>query len=220
MEKIIQNQPNGIISIICTIKPIDPNYDNYALIPQEVVVGKIDDSNTFTAESTGAKYLDVARFEETYMNEQESRYYAFPMEIDELKRKYPDKTTSTELMVAYYREIRKDIHLLYRTETSDDVMIETVIKRDKEDLRKLNEKIEKEYHEKQINFDLKASDKEDIADLSSIKRAALAKYLKERILMNDSLMDDISTVIVANFRTTNPRLMKNLLCVGPTGSGK
>ena len=220
MEKIIQNQPNDLIGIICTIKPIDSNYDNYALIPQEVAIGKVDDSNTFTAEDTGAKYLEVSRFEETYMNEHESKYFAFPMELSELKRRYPDKTTSTELMVAYYREIRKNIHLIYRTETSEEVTIETVVKRDKEDLRKLNEKIEKEYHEKQINFDLKESEKQDIADLSSIKRRALATYLKERILMNDSLMDDIATVIVANFRTTNPRLMKNLLCVGPTGSGK
>ena len=45
MDKIIQNMPNNMVAIICTVKAIDKNNDNYAIIPQEVSFGKIDESN-------------------------------------------------------------------------------------------------------------------------------------------------------------------------------
>ena len=219
MDKIIQSLPNNTAVIICSLKPIDKNSTNYALVPQETAYGKIDEQGFFTIEGTTKQYMDVRRFEETYIDE-ESRYYSFPIEIDELKKKYPEASTQCEMLIAYYTEVKNNIHLLYRTESSDEVIVDTVIKRDKEDLRKLNEKIEKEYHSKvnavHVNDD---KDKNDL-NLENIKRQELSKFLKERIFMNDSLMDDIATVIVANFRAKNPRLMKNILCVGPTGSGK
>lgn len=220
MDKIIQNMPNNIVAIICTVKAIDKNNDNYAIIPQEVSFGKIDESNCFIPEGSEDRLIEVSRFEEMPEDE-ENKFYLYPIEIEELKRKYSDKSTSIELAIAYYTEIRNNINLLYRTKNSEEPTIESVVKRSTEDLKKLNEKMEQEYHERKMN--IKSSEKKDSytdSDLSHIKRRELSTYLKERILKNDSLMDDISTVIVANFRAKNPKLMKNILCVGPTGSGK
>ena len=219
-DKIIQSMPNNMVAIICTVKEVDKNNDTYAIIPQEVAFGKIDSSNCFIPEGREERLIDVSRFEETYENE-ESKYFLYPIEIEELKRKYSDKKTETELIVAYYVDIRNKINLIYRTKESEEPTIESIDKRSNEDLKKLNERLEQEYHDKKFNISNPSNiDTSLNVELASIKRKELATYLKERIIKNDSLIDDIATTIVSNFRSTNPRLMEHILCVGPTGSGK
>ena len=220
MDKIIQSMPNNMVAIICTVKAIDKNNDNYAIIPQGVSFGKLDEVNCFIPEGSEERLIDVSRFEELYEDET-ARFYLYPVDIEELKRKYSDKTTTNELAIAYYTDIRNKINLLYKTKTSEEPTIESIVKRSNEDLKKVNERIEQEYHDKKFNIGKPASETAHADNgLASIKRRDLAKYLKERILMNDSLMDDIATTIVANFRATNPSLVKNIMCVGPTGCGK
>ena len=217
MDKIIENLANDTVAIICNVKVIDRINENYAIVPIEAAIGRLEDG-FFVCEDGDTPFLDVTRFEETYVDEN-SKYFIFPKDLAELKKKYPKSDTDTGLAISYYKDIQKDILLLYRTKDSEEPMIESISKRDKEDLRKLNESVEQEYHDR-----LKAvhinDEEENKDDLEHIKRKELATYLKERILMNDSLMDDIATVIVANFRTHNPSLMKNILCAGPTGCGK
>ena len=216
MDKIIENLANDTVTIICNIVPIDKYRDTYAIVPIEVAVGRVHEG-FFIREDTSARYMDIYRFEETSMYET-SKFYLFPKDINELKKKYPNSETDSSLAIAYFQDIKKDILLLYRND-HEEIMIENIPKRSKEELRKLNEKVEEEYHNRLKGVQIKDEKVAD-GDLESIKRQELASYLKKRIFMNDSLMDDISTVIVANFRAKNPRLMKNILCVGPTGCGK
>jgi len=221
MDKIIQNQPNNMITILCGVKIIDSDRNNYAIIPQSVCFGHLDDENNFIPETEDTKYIDVSRFEESYKSE-DDLYYLYPIEISELQKRYNNIDTSTQLAIVYFRDIRDKILLLYKTKTGDSPVIESVIKRDPCELKELNEDIQKRYLDvfakKKAVADSKRSELDN--DLASIKRVELANYLKERIINNDSLMDDIATVIVANFRTNNPKLVKNIMCVGPTGCGK
>ena len=217
MDKIIENLANDTVAIICNIKVIDRVNENYVINPIEVAVGRLED-DYFVCEDNDLRYIEVKRFEETYVDEN-SKYFIFPKDINDLKKKYPRVVTSSGLAVSYFSDVQQDIILLYRVKGSEELILETVSKRSKEDLRKLNERVEKSYHGKLAAVKIDEEVETD-NDLEKIKRKELAKYLKERILMNDSLMDDIATVIVANFRAKDPSLMKNILCAGPTGSGK
>ena len=219
MDKIIQSMPNDTIAIICNLKEIDKAHDNYAIVPIGVSFGKFDESEYFICEGTDEKIIKVERYEET-IDDPEAKYYFYPISIDELKKKFSDKVNSSELAIAYYKEVRDKINLIYKTNDSEEPIVDSFNKRSNEDLKQLNERIEKEYHEKKVNINTISSDDSIDLELASIKRKSLADYLKERIFDNDSIIDDISTVIISNFRTNNPALISNVLCVGPTGSGK
>lgn len=208
MEKIIQDLPNNTVTIICGIKMIDKNHNDYAIIPNEVAIGKLDEFGSFVVEDTGEKIDPVSRFDENKHNEND-KFYLYPITLDELKNKYNDKGSDTELAIAYYRELRENIILLYKNKNEEPVIDSVVKKNDPSQIAVLPMMHHVTQNKPFVN-----------AELSHIKRKELADYLKERIFENDSIMDDIATVIVANFRATNPKLMKNVLCVGPTGSGK
>ena len=208
MDRIIQDLPNTTVAIICNIASIDEHRKEYALNLQEVAFGKVDDYGIFNVEDNGEKITSIDDFDETKYDK-DNRYYIYPIQLEELKEKYKDKTTSTELAIAYYKEVREDIILLYKDKSNENIIL-PVSKKDTKKKRVISsEKIITKKEQASIN-----------SDLANIKRRELADYLKERIFDNDSIMEDIATMIIANFRTTNPNLMKNLLAVGPTGSGK
>ena len=207
MDKIIQNLPNDDIAIICNIKDIDKDHHNYAIVIQEVAFGKVDEYGYFSVEDTGDRIKPAIKFDINKHDEKDV-YYIYPVHISDLKNKYKDKQSDIELAIAYFKSFKDDIILLYKEKEEEDLVIEQVSK--KAEVKHEN------------TSPILKSNKKDTSDnpLASIKRKELATYLKQRILKNDSLMDDIATVIVANFRTNNPSLIKNIMCVGPTGSGK
>ena len=154
MDKIIENLANDTVAIICNVKVIDRINENYAIVPIEAAIGRLEDGY-FICEDGEAPFLDVTRFEETYIDEN-SRYFIFPKDLSELKKQYPKNDTDTGLAISYYKDIQKDILLLYRTKESDEPTIESISKRDKEDLRKLNESVEQEYHESAFLYNLRS----------------------------------------------------------------
>ena len=218
MEKVIQNEPNDMIAVICNVKVINADRNEWTIEPIEVAFGRLDYEENFIPEGSEEKITDVLNFENNYKDEN-TKFYLYPISLQELKTKYSKDLKATFLAKNYFEEIKKKFYLLYKEGKSSPV-IKSVTKRNPDDIRRINEDIERKQYDiiNKAKVDKEVSDTEN--ELSSIKRRDLAKYLKERIIGNDSLLDDLSTVIVSNFRTDNPRLIKNILCVGSTGSGK
>lgn len=218
MEKIVASYPNNCIVVIC--EKNDNRNNTYTLLPVEVSLGKIDEKGIFISEDKNYKVPSCTN-SQAIQDSEEKYVYALCISLDEIKEKYAGISEIGSLLALYYRDSVKDLLLvvtddvqtkLYRT-SYDVISPEIVGGKDK----LINESPKKIEPEKQsVNI---IPNQTSLAN-SKINLPALEKYVKERVLENDDVVEDICTTISLNFSATNPREMQSLLSVGGTGTGK
>ena len=223
MEKIIQNQPNDTVVILCRVKEVDKNLNHYVACPETVMIGRLADEDTFIPETTTEEVTGpITSINRVEVNNIDSNrlYFLNPKDFKELKKKFRSLSSDNLLAIEYFKEIREKFYPMF-SDGSNYLVVDQFAKRDLNAARAVDDKYERKFYTETITEkNSKAQSKKDNNELASIKRADLSKYLRERILDNDSILDDIATAIVSNFRQNNPKLIRNLLVVGPTGSGK
>lgn len=208
MEKIIQDMPNDTVAITCNIKLIDKNQNSYGIIPYGFAVGKVDEYGSFVCEDTGEKILPLSKHDE-YKHNEEDVFFLYPVTFDELREKYGEDLNSTGLAIAYYRELRENIVLMYKDGENEKLIVEPIPKKESSGIIK---------SAPEIMIPKKNEKPKSMG--GRVIRSELYGYLKDRVKNNDDILEDISTSICHNLRETDPRMMHNILCVGGTGCGK
>lgn len=224
MAKKVYSDPNDKIAIICT------RYDNqnntYTIIPLEIALGKLDENGYFKSEN-GEYHIPCIEHYDSLVDPKVTKFYAFLESYEELTHKY--KISEVEnVMAKYYIDIASKLLIalgdnglvrIYDTEyenISDE--IKGAISKRYEEVVEPEEEEDSESYE---DLDIEASSHITTKDnLELIDNEALERYLKDRILENDEIIEDIVTTIAMNYSATNPRDVKAMLSIGPTGSGK
>lgn len=198
-----QNE-NNMVAVI--YKKVRVKKDNYILIPSEVARGYIDNNNLFISEN-GEHTLCPATSLDILRDESNKLVYAYPIFIDELEEIHRE-TDDTKLMAAYFINLSQNL-VLARVEGFEVTLNSEALK----DVGKI--KTPEESAAPSI-----VTKKDDFSRLTHIDNFALEQYVKERVFDADDNIEDICTTIAMNYSATNPKEMKTMLSIGPTGSGK
>ncbi len=223
MDEIVKSAPNNYVCVKCKLKKLLDNKEEYFIIPRELSIGKLRNDGVFVVEDTLEELESV---DKKILGSNNTVFYFEPVSISELTNMYPKCKGDMSKACKYFLDIAHKINVLYRNPDTLEIKCYSFPLDDKLLAKDLDAEEDDEYEDNEDNEENKdiyinnGDNDTRINRLQSIKRKDLAKYLKERIIGNDSTMDDISTAVVSNFRAKNPKLIKNFLCVGPTGSGK
>ncbi len=224
MPKKVYSEPNDKIAIIC--KRYDNQNNTYAITPLEVAVGKLDENGYFNSEN-GEYHLPCIEHYDSIIDPNVDKFYAFLESYEDLSSKYniPDVE---QVMAKYYIDIASKLLIalvdngIVRVYDSSYERVSTEIKGAIS--KRYEEVLEDDIPEAYENAaDKDLSEEAHITtkgNLDLIDNEALERYLKERIIENDEIIEDIVTTIAMNYSSTNPRDVKAMLSIGPTGSGK
>ena len=203
MEKI--NKPDTV-AIIC--KKVRIKYGEYLLIPEEISLGTTNSNQLFTTENGEcilASAEDLSALESDFFD----KVYIYPISLEELKDRYQGILDDTILMFHYYLDsVREEINLKV-TEKG------TVV-----DLNNQPLLLPKASQEKKTMVTQLMIPTSGLEYLSNIDNFALENYVKERVFDADDIIEDICTTIAMNYSAKNPKDMRTMLSIGPTGSGK
>lgn len=225
MSKNVLSEPNDKIAIICT------RYDNknntFTITPLEIALGKLDENGYFNSEN-GEYHLPCIEHYDSLVDPNIEKFYAFLGTYEDLSSSY--KLDDVEhVMAKYYIDIASKLLIalvdngivrIYDTEYANvSEEIKGAISKRYEEAPDVDGEIEDDM----VPNDTDLSEQAHITtkgDLELIDNEALERYLKERILGNDEIIEDIVTTIAMNYSATNPKDVKAMLSIGPTGSGK
>ena len=223
------NSPNNKVVIIGQVTKYDA--DVYTIKPVEVTLGKINpDTNDFVCmfnNRTFPELKEVIRDEE---EAEEKLYYLAPVDLDELIEKFhidekEDGAVNTA-MVYYMKNIRE--HVIEAKKNNGELDVRFI---EKKKLKKLPAEPNLNAIEKPTII---VPDTEIVLPAEEIETPSqyvnplgvkidleyFIKYMEERILNNDDKLEDICTTISYNLTASDPRNVENIMCIGPTGSGK
>ncbi|MCR5483516.1 MAG: AAA family ATPase [Bacilli bacterium] len=225
--------PNDYFVILCsTTKDAD---GNLILNPQEVAFGKFKDlDNSFYC------ILNSKSYESLYDNmnnlEEGKLYYCFERSLDELRELYGENLDNNDLASHYMVDVLDTYNIAIKDGSSytiHSIPLSAIEKRSDDPIEELtrpeekNETIVEEKPKKNDNSvktvysNLRAVDYTDPDSvLRNINNIEFENYLKERVIGNDRVIEDTVTTILMNLSTNNPKLVNNILTVGPTGTGK
>ncbi len=221
MAKKVSSEPNNKIAIICT------RYDNqnntYTITPLEIALGKIDENGYFNSENGEYHVPSIENFD-CLTDPNVEKFYAFMDSYEQLAMEYQmDEVES--LMAKYYIDIASQLLIalvdngLVRVYTTDYANISSEIQ------GSISKRFEEVEDDLGLGEEVVASPAEAPKSHLSltpelIDNEDLERYLKERIIENDEIIEDIVTTIAMNYSATNYRDVKAILSIGPTGSGK
>ena len=221
--------PNDTVAIICTVtKSIG---DSYYISTDDVAIGSVDD-DVFTCVDDNSVYDSL---EANINNLKEGKkYYCFNKSLDDLRSLYGQDNYEVYNTTSYFMyRYMTDIHDLYNIIKKDkngcyhihSIPVESVDKNTGDPIQTLNDynnppvpvdefkKFNATYYMQELNpnFD-PLKDRVNLLDFYN--------YLKARILGNDEILKQISKQICFNLNADSPTDVKNILSIGPTGSGK
>lgn len=222
MPKKVYSDPNNQIAIICTRS--DNKNNTYTIVPLEIALGKLDENGYFNSEN-GEYHLPCIENYDSLLNPNIDTFYGFLESYETLSHEYKIEDVES-IMAKYY--IDKASKLLVALADNGIVRVydteyENVSDEIKGSLSKRYEEPLEECYEPDDELDLDLERDAHVTprgDLDLIDNEDLERYLKERILENDDIIEDIVTTIAMNYSATNPRDVKAMLSIGPTGSGK
>lgn len=221
--------PNDTVAIICTVtKSIG---DSYYISTDDVAIGSVDD-DVFTCVDDNSVYDSL----EANINslKEGKKYYCFNKSLDDLRSLYGQDNYEVYNTTSYFMyRYMTDIHDLYNIIKKDkngcyhihSIPVESVDKNTGDPIQTLNDynnppvpvdefkKFNATYYMQELNpnFD-PLKDRVNLLDFYN--------YLKARILGNDEILKQISKQICFNLNADSPTDVKNILSIGPTGSGK
>ncbi len=221
--------PNDVVTIICTVNKSVGS--SYLISTDDVAIGSIDD-DVFTCVDDNSIYDSLES--NIYNLEEGKKYYCFNKSLDDLRSLYGQDNYEVYNTTSYFMyRYMSDIHNLYKVIKKDkygyyhihSIPIESVDKNTGDPIQILNDynnppvpvdefkKFKATYYmqERDPNFD-PLKDRVNLLDFYN--------YLKARILGNDEILKLISKQICFNLNADSPNDVKNILAIGPTGSGK
>lgn len=213
MELEVKSTPNDTIVIACKYADIENNM--YTLIPTSILIGSLDNKGKFKSEDGKTELLpgsDISNI----TNKDNNILYIYPKSVEELTKEYQEKDVN-KIMLKFYMDVASKLNLALVD--GDNVHI---YKKDYHTISKdINGGISKHFSEegKQVNINQNNHLPTEV-DLEHINRDDLAKYLKSHIFENDSILDDIATVIAMNYSAKDRKEITSMLSIGTTGSGK
>ncbi|MBQ7240312.1 MAG: AAA family ATPase [Bacilli bacterium] len=230
----VSSMPNDRVAILVTVSNgID---DTLIINPEEIAFGKLDETGTkFYCIDNSKSYEPLDK--NLYNLEPGKLYYCFDKSIVELKDIYGDNLNTNALMCCYMSNILDTLNIAIKGDKNKynihSIPYESIKKRTSDPIEEItrpeekNETIVEEKLKKNDNSvktvysNLRAVDYTDPASvLRNINNIEFENYLKERVIGNDRVIEDTVTTILMNLSTNNPKLVNNILTVGPTGTGK
>ena len=224
----LTNSPNNKVVIICKVLEYDK--DIYSIIPQEVALGKIDDkSNDFICMDNERSFPEL---KELICDgaDTEKLYYFAPMNINDLVKKFRIKAKEAgaynKAMIMYLKNIRE--HLIEARIDEEELDIRFI---EKSTLNNTPTEPNLSAISKPTIIipkkEIVVPKAEDVAPSKyinplgvKIDLAAFIKYMQEQIMNNDDIIEDICTTIAYNLTAADPRDVRNIFAIGPTGCGK
>lgn len=214
MADNICSTPNNVIAIV--FRKTDLKNNSYLLVPEKVSLGQIDEHGFFCPE-TNDDILPSASQSEFLKSNDYEYVYGYSVLIDELKQNYPDAEADSALMYCYFKDIAKNLTLA--------VVEDDIVNLFSKDYALFSEHIvgetSKYIGESNPQTSPKVTNtKRNFEDLKTIDNFALEAYVKERVFEADDIIEDICTTIAMNYSARDPKEIKSMLSIGPTGSGK
>lgn len=214
IENEIISTPNNQIAIIC--KRFSNENNTYTVIPISVTVGHVDSNLTFHSEN-GEYHLNPIDRVENITDETQELFYVYSDTIETISQEYKEKDVN-KLMMRYYMDIASHINLAL---VDGDIV--KVYHQDYTAISKeISGGINKHYEEKvedAPNINYKNHLPTEV-DLEHIDKNDLSAYLKRHIFANDSILDNIATVIAMNYSAKKREDIVSTLSIGNTGCGK
>lgn len=219
MANIGFSAPNDMAAILC--ERIDNGNNTYTLIPNSISFGRVENDKFYPEDNSPA--LPNIEDVKSLTNPELKTFYVFARPISDLQNIY-NATNLTMLAVNYYTDVKKRVILAvnedgYVQVVSDeldnfmgDIFVEQQVATKKSDIPETSTQAK---HYPSINTYPSGK-----IDLTHIDNFALEKYIKERIIGNEDVIEDICTTIAMNYSATDPSQIESMLSVGPTGSGK
>ena len=233
----VSSTPNDTVVIICTVKKsID---DSYLISAEEIAFGRIaDNSSDFYCIDSKENYESLES--NLYNLEEGKKYYCFAKTIDELSATYEEihdkeenddkKYTNNYYMYRYMLDILDSYNIILRNE-KNELVIHSIpyvvinntsgdplkalqeVSPAAEPFYKVTEKFKGEiFMQKQYDKFNPTIDRVNLLDFYN--------YMKARIVGNDVTLKRITKQIAYNLNAKKPEEVKNILSIGPTGSGK
>ena len=218
MANVGYSAPNNKIAIICT--RVDNGNNTYTIIPQSTSFG-MEENDMFYPENNTTPLHSIENYE-SIKNPDIKEFYFFARNVDDLKAIY-NTDKEDMLPVLYFSDVKERVILAldydgYVQVVSDrlDNFMGDLFVEHKEAVKGAD--ITSQTSSKSYpGVITKPHEKVDLAHIDNFE---MENYLKERIFENDDNIEDIVTSIARNYKATNPKLIKSMLSIGPTGSGK
>ena len=223
-DDIINSLPNDIVAVLVTVSK--DSSGNLVINPEEIAFGKYGNQNeNFYCIDNSECYESLKS--NLYKLEEGKQYYYFDRSIDELKYYYGEDLNNNNLMYHYMSDILDTYNVILKEDekykihsipltnlknTSDDPIEE--ITRPAITYNVVSDFKPKEFVKPNIIT------KDNVGNLSSYNLLDFEKYLKDRIIGNDRVLENIATTMIMNLTAKNPKLVENVLNIGPTGTGK
>ena len=227
----VSSNPNDTVAIICSVvKGVD---DSYSIDTLEVAYGKLDEKGTdFICIDNKQSYECLS--DNLYDLEEGKQYYCFDKTVEELRNIYGEEHNINELMISYLRSIfetynfiNKDEDNKYNIHSVPKVIIDKKSDDPIKEIESSTQLTVSDYITKK-NGDSKLIEvpKPNIilpdsnSILNRVNLLDFEKYLKERVIGNDKVLENIASTMLLNLSSPNPKLVDNILNIGPTGTGK
>ncbi len=218
MENEVSSQPNDKIAIVC--KCHDNENNTFIIIPTSVALGKVDEDLVFHSENDEYHLFPIDRAE-FIKNPKLEYFYVYCDSLDNLCKEYNEKDAN-KVMMQYYTDIASQLNLA--------LVDEDTVKIYHQDYRAISEEIDgklskcyKEVPKDKRNSEVHINKKGYLpteVDLERIDKNDLANHLKRHIFENDSIIDDIATIIAMNYSAKYREEIVSMLSIGKTGCGK
>ncbi len=227
----ISSAPNDTVAIICSvIKGVD---DSYSIDTLEVAYGKIDEKGTdFICIDNKQSYECLS--DNLYNLEEDKQYYCFDKTVEELRNIYGEEHNINKLMISYLRSIFETYNFINKDEDNKyniHSVPKIIIDKKSDDPIK---EIENSTQLKVSDYNTKKNGDSKLIEvpkpniilpdsnsiLNRVNLLDFEKYLKERVIGNDKVLENIASTMLLNLSSPNPKLVDNILNIGPTGTGK
>lgn len=227
MSNTIISEPNDTVAIIC--KRHDNQNNTYIINLTDVSLGKILVDGTFVTEDGKKMLRPIDSFDDIDNNYIEE-FYCDPISIDELMILYDTENVNLALM-RYFKEIASKLSMALKTENEIRLYEQNYSAISPE----ISGDVTKRLGDGKTNSivtDAKVKENPKKVEEPALKNTLInpltepididdfIKFMNGKIIGNEDTIQDICTTIVMNLIAKNPKYVKNLLSIGPTGSGK
>ena len=219
----VSSIPNNIVTVLATVtKGLK---GNLVISPEEIAFGKFDDNDSRFYCIDNKSYYESLE-DNLYDIEDGKLYYCFERTIDELKELYGENLTKNNLMNNYMSDVLDTYNIAIKDSngkfTIHSVPYESIGKRSNDPIEEITSPSEKsEVKVSKVEVKKPAIiTKDENSILNRVNLLEFEKYLKDRVIGNDKVLENVASKMLWNLSAKNPKLVENMLNLGPTGTGK
>ena len=219
----VSSIPNDTVVILATI--VRDADGNLVINPQEIAFGKFDEQSTSFYCIDNSEYYESLS-DNLYDLEEGKLYYCFDKTIDELRNVYGEDLTNNALMYNYMCDILDTFNIALKEDnkyTIHSIPLSVLKNKGNDPINEMNssnnddDKV-KEKPKEIVKPTIIINDKK--SNNNHVDLLEFEKYLKDRVIGNDRVLENIASTMLLNLTAPNPKLVDNVLNIGPTGTGK